>query len=335
MRLVAQLILCFTLLSARAASPALTLEGNELLRSPAPVSAGKPQFLYDSAGRIWLQWSEKARDAVGAAAFDVGTRVWMPPCTNQTPTGLPAHAIGKSGEIVVQRDGRKAKAWYEGAACTARVLLSVSPDAGEHFLLPVQIDDSHPCGAPDLVLLSDGTVFAVWPERGLNREETLLWLRRVSPGGSLSVPVLLGSSTAASPIVQIALVNGFENGTARLLVAYVDGDGDNSHLVIRLVGIEPATQTARHNPCNCPDDDEAATGYALRGTITKLSPDHGVVSILHGEIPEVLPEGVNEFKVEASFFPQAKEGSEVYGRVEKRGDDWWLFSPRLLVRSQK
>lgn len=321
-------------LSARATSPVLTVAANEQIPSPAPVGATEPAFCRDANGALILCWKESAESA-GSAVLNPADKTWIQAAARVSDTGKALRRIEADGRVVVSESGRQAKAWIEDSSDGRRVQLSLSPDAGAHFLLPLRIDDGHPCGAPDLLLLPDGTVFAAWPEHGDSGDETRLWLRRISPGGSLSVPVLLGSCTAPSPDVRIALVNRPETGPVRLLVAYVNGAGDSATIVTRLLAVDPATNTPRKNPCNCPDDDETAAGYALRGIITALAPDHSTVSIRHNEIPDVLPEGVTEFKVEPSFFAEAKAGGEVLARTEKRGPDWWLLSPRLLVHPQK
>lgn len=327
-------IFCLFLQTLFAASPALTLT-NEQLPSPAPVGARHPEFSTTKSGCIRLSWQDAA--VVGPArisrvCFAPESKKWVP--SSETIPSISARSADETNsEVTVRTAGRQAKARFASKPPT--ILYSFSPDAGAHFLLPQQIDDSHPVGMPDLVLLSDGTAFALWPERSSGAEETSLWLRRISPGGSLSVPVLLGTSSTQQPDGRIALLNESENGAAKLLVAYEYGSNEASQLIVRLISVDPAESTPRHSPCNCPDDDVAAAGYPIRGRILSLLPEKNTVTLAHDGIPEVLAAGATGFTVDASFFSQAKVGNEVIGRAYSHEKVWWLLTPHLLVRPQK
>jgi hypothetical protein len=325
-------IFMFPLQILFAASPALTLS-NQQLPSPAPVGAHSPHFSTSHDGRIELSWIESeapASSKIAGVRFDAGSQKWLPLDSRGHPqTFLP----NSNGEVTVRAAGRQAKAWFD--AKRQAVLYSFSPDAGAHFLLPQQIEDSHPVGKPDVVLLSDGTGYAVWPERPAGAEETALWLRRISPGGSLSIPVLLGTSSELDPAAHIAVVQEGENAAAKLLLVYENGSGDTSQLIVRFLSIDPTESTSRRSPCNCPDDDAAAAGYPIRGRIVTLLPEKETVVLAHDGIPEVLPAGTTEFAVGKDFFSQAKVGTEVLGRAERLNKTWQLLTPHLLVRPQK
>lgn len=315
-----------------AASPALTLR-NERVASPAPVGARQPEFSTDQQKRLCLSWklASAAEQVSGSAAFVTETVRWDAPAQPL----VPVHQACRTGEVLIRSAGRQAKAWFT-ATPSATVLLSVSPDAGSHFLQALVVDDGHPCGAPDAVLLTDGTALVVWPERQANQDETTLWLRRVSPGGSLSVPVLLGNTRASAPSVTLGLLNDFGAANVRVLVAWESGEGEASQIEVHLLTLDPATDQPRKNPCStCPDPDKEAAGYALRGIVKSISSNRQTVCLVHGDVPEVLAAGVTCFHVDATALGSATEGSELIGRVEKRGDDWWLFSPRLLLRPKK
>jgi hypothetical protein len=226
-----------------------------------------------------------------------------------------------------------AKAWYEADKKDPRVLVSTSANAGGQFLMPLRVEDTRPIGAPDLVLLADGTVFVSWPEH-YNQNENALWLRRISPGGSLSVPVLLAVLPAGQPKPKLARVKDNDATPAQLLLAYAIGNGDTAQIVTRLLTIAPPETVNKAKSCNCPDDDEAARGYALKGRIVSLVPARDALVVQHDEISGVLPAATTEFKTDSSVLKFATVGNDVFARVEKRGDQWWLFSARLILRPQ-
>jgi len=330
-RFVALFAFCFALVPLRAASPLLTLE-NEQLPSPAGVGARNPHFVAADNKSISLVWSEAGPDQkppARSARFDSYTHAW----TKSDLTVASTSATPKIDEpVTISKSGRLAKAWFDADKKDPHILVSTSPNAGEQFLMPIRVEDSRPSGAPDIVLLADGTVFVSWPEH-YNQNETALWLRRISPGGSLSVPVLLAVLPASQPAQHLALVKDYDATPAQLLIAYSLGEGEASQIVTRLLTIAPPAAVA--NPCHtCPDPDEATRGHALRGRVVAFSAAHGTLTVNHDTIPDVLPSGTTEFKVDPSILKQATAGNEVFARIEKRGKDWWLFAARLIVRPE-
>jgi hypothetical protein len=221
--------------------------------------------------------------------------------------------------------------WFIDDKKDPRVLLSVSPDAGVHFLLPQRIEDARPVGSPDLVLLSDGTVFASWLEH-YNKDETAIWLRRISPGGELSVPVLLATLPRDRTAPRLALVKDYDATPAQFLLAYTLGEGETAQIVTRLLTIPRPATTSSANPCNCPTDDETARGYALKGRVASLSSERGTIVVQHEEIIGVLPAETTEFKTDQATLKSAATGNEIFAHIERRGTEWWLFSARLIVR---
>jgi hypothetical protein len=336
LRCVAILAVCLVLapLRAASASPVLTLD-NELIPSPASVGAHSPQFL-SVGSRLVLNWktaSSENQPGLTQAFFDPSTRSWRTPSATTPENPTPVHQRGDSGDVIVKTAGRTAKAWFDPAPQDPSIQLSVQPNSHDHFLMPVRIEDRRPSGTPDLVLLADGTVFVSWPEH-YNQNETSLWLRRISPGGSLSVPVLLAVLPAGQPSQLLAIVKDFDGKPAQLLLAYTVGEGETSQIITRLLTIAPATEDARRNPCHtCPDSDEATRGYALRGQIVSYSLETGTLTVKHGEIEGILPAGMTEFKVDPSILKSTPPSKELFARIEKRGSDWWLFAARWIIRA--
>lgn len=320
-RLAALLVFCLALAQLRAASPVLTLK-NELIPSPAAVGSSALRF----QDRTFL-WKTPSKD-FGAAKFNAASRSWeniaSPGAAGQKPTR----------PTVVQNAGRIAKAWFDPAPKDPSIQLSIKPASNENFLMPVRIEDGHPTGDPDLVLLADGTVFVSWPEH-YNQNETALWLRRISPGGTLSVPALLAVIPTSQLGQCLTLLKDFDDKPAQLLLAYTIGQGETAQIATRLLTIDPATDDIRRSPChNCPTTDDVARGYALRGQVVSFSAEHSTLTLQHNEIVGVLPVGKTTFKVDPAILKSAAPGNELFAHVEKRGNDWWLFNASWVVRAQ-
>ncbi|MBK9990440.1 MAG: copper-binding protein [Verrucomicrobia bacterium] len=333
-RLVALLLFCLVLAPLRAASPLLTLE-NELLPSPAPLGASKPLSVGIFNGSLSLAWTTTEHDSsqtIWSSTYNAHKKSWRAAIKGQAYVDEHRPSSADSATVITQNAGRMAKAWFETDEKDPRILVSISPNAGEQFLMPVRVEDTRPTGTPDLVLLADGTVFVSWPEH-YNQNETALWLRRISPGGSLSVPVLLAVLPAGQPAQLLAIVKDYDSTPAQLLIAYTLGAGESAQIVTRLLTIAPPVATA--NPCQiCPDPDEAARGHALRGRVVTFSAARGTLTVNHGAIPDVLASGTTEFKVDPAILKQAAIGNEVFARIEKRDTEWWLFAARLILRRE-
>lgn len=318
-------VFCLGFSLLRATSPVLTLE-NELLPSPAGVGSDNPALVETPTG-LALRWVA-ASGATQGAVLDPQTRTWKeisPPATS---------AADSSPELVVKRAGRAAKAWFDPAPNDPSIQLSVKPASHDLFLMPVRIEDGKPCGPPSLVLLADGTVFVSWPEH-YNQGETALWLRRVSPGGSLSVPVLLAVLPDPPADLRLGLAKDFDDKLAQLLLVYSVGEGETAQIVTRLLTVAPATNEPRRGPCHtCPDADEAARGHGIRGKVVSFSTDRQTLTVKHSAIEGVLSAGTTEFKVDSVALGSASAGRELFARVEKRGTDWWLFAPSWIVSAQ-
>jgi len=255
--LAAFLALCLTLDPLAAETPRLTLDST-LVPSPATVGAHSPSLVPTDNGRVLLSWIAPYADntpTLHVATFDSAEKTWSEPSVIG-PTGpRPPDAKATTGPITAARNGRIATIWFVADEKDPRVLLSVSTDAGQHFLIPQRIEDTRPTGSPDLVLLDNGTIFVSWLEH-YNRDESALWLRRISPGGHLSVPVLLATAPATAHLAapRLARVKDYDTAPAQLLLAYALGEPGASQIVTRLLTLpRPATNGTR-SPCNCPDD---------------------------------------------------------------------------------
>lgn len=332
-RLAAFFVFCLALVSLHGASPVLVVQ-NELLPSPASVGASTPQFTKDNNEILlwWLTPDQKGTYQPKGVVFDPKAQSWIELKANP-PNSRQQHEVDY-GKVVVRNAGRVAKAWFDSTPADPSIQFSLQPDPQAQFLLPLRIEDKRPISIPDLVLLADGTAMVIWWEN-YNEHEVALWLRRISPGGALSVPVLI--TTQPSDLgwhwPQLVILKDFDAAPAKLLLAYKVGYDTSSQIVTRLLTIAPATNEARHNPCStCPDPEDSARGYALRGQVVSFSAEHNILTLLHGEISGILPAGKTEFKVDPTLLQSAATGKELFARIEKRGNDWWLFSPSWIVK---
>lgn len=247
-----------------------------------------------------------------------------------------AESPGEGPRLAVA-GGRIAAAWFTGADYQARVQISTSSDAGLRFLMPLTLDFGRPLGFPAVTLLHDGAVVALWREdvsSERNARPGGLWLRRASPAYSFDPPVLLAAA-AARPLVgspRIAIVRDFAggDGVAELLVAYTTrGEGSRVHTL--LVTVPEGALLAAAAECGCAPTADEALGYPLRGAFTALDPARDEVTVKHGQLPGLLPDGPTVFKVAPGVFASAQVGRDFLGRVELQEGRWRLFNIRLLV----
>ncbi len=333
-RLAAFFAFCLTLALLIAEPLQLTLD-NALLPSPAGVGAHSPHLVATGTGQVLLSWIEPGPDDTAAlyfAQFDPKTHAWAKPSLIGPANAIPAPSGNLNEPATTSNAGRLATAWFVADKKDPRVLLSTSPDAGQHFLMPQRIEDAQPIGAPALALLADGTVFVAWPEQA-NPHQTALWLRRISPGGNLSVPVRLATLPAATQ-PSLALIKDYDTTPAQLLLVYPLGDAGVSQIITRLLTL-PRPETAKTaNPCNCPTGDEAARGHALKGRIISFAPERGTLRVKHEDVAGVLPAATTEFRIDPATQNLATTGNELFARIEKRDNTWWLFDARLIVRPE-
>ncbi len=239
-----------------------------------------------------------------------------------------------NGPRLASDGGRVAATWFTAADNQPRVLLSTSPDAGARFLLPLVVDNGHPAGHSDTVLLHDGAALVTWletPSTDPKAQPAGLWLRRASPEFSLDEPVLLSSASATQPtgFPRAVLVRDFsgDNLTAQLLVAYTGQTGMHTLLV---TVPESELLAASADNCHCAPAPAQLVGFSIRGTVATTS-SKTQVTVNHPEFPGLLAAGIDTFRATPSVLAALPPGREFLGRIERRSGEWWLFDVRLLV----
>jgi Cu/Ag efflux protein CusF len=228
--------------------------------------------------------------------------------------------------------GRVAAVWFTAADNAARVLASVSPDAGARFTLPQRVDLGKPLGRADTVLLRDGSRLVTWLEAG-SEKEAGIYLRRLSPMDEAGPPVLLAASSQAHPsgFPRLVLVKDYDATPAQLLLAYIR-DATPSTVHTLLLTLPDLSTLAGRKPClPCDEEDaNAVRGYPVKGRVLGTDPERGQVLVQHEEIPGVMRAMTMAFKVEPAVLPSLQRDRELLGRIERRGREWWLFNIKLL-----
>ena len=97
-----------------------------------------------------------------------------------------------------------AVAWFTAANDVPRVKLAFSADAGATFGSPVIVDDGHPLGRVDAVLLDDGGAVVSWLES--SPEGSSLRVRRIRADGErdAAVTVVPAGSQISNGFPQMA-----------------------------------------------------------------------------------------------------------------------------------
>jgi hypothetical protein len=241
--------------------------------------------------------------------------------------------------VLSARDARVVTVWLNLAEKSPRLFAALSPTAGEPFFLPLRIDDGQPLGRASLALLRDGSAYVSWLEaHGPEKSSAALWLRRLSPDGDLSVPVLIATAPSVTAFghPQLALAKDYDTTPAQLLIAYPLTSDGVSQLVTRLITLPPADSFARGRPCpTCPPAESTRPGHAIIGHIVRLIPEKHQVILTHQEVPGILPAGSTLFHIDDHTLRSLPSASALAARIEQRDGAWWVFEVRALVPHER
>lgn len=225
--------------------------------------------------------------------------------------------------------GQVAAAWFTAADNDPRVLASTSPDAGARWLMPQRIDTGHASGRVDITLLRDGSRLVTWLEAG-DPAVAGLYLRRIAADGDLSPAIRLAAAPISGAPV-ITLVKDYDRTPAQLLISFTR-DTEPSALATLLLTLPDLSTLARRKPCvPCDEEDASAVrGYPVKGIITLVDAGSGTVTVKNTPIPGIMGTATLVCFVDPTLLPKLTAGRGYLGRIEKRGQDWWLFSVKLL-----
>jgi hypothetical protein len=133
--------------------------------------------------------------------------LWSPPRAVASD-GWKIHGCPVNGPAVAADGRRVAVAWFTLADDQPRVKLAFSTDAGDSFGPAVAIDDGHPLGRIDTLLLDDGSALVSWVEQA--GESQSLRVRRVGPDGrpGTAITVAPAGEVRANTFPQMARTGG-------------------------------------------------------------------------------------------------------------------------------
>lgn len=233
-------------------------------------------------------------------------------------------ACPMNGPRLANDGGRVAAVWFTAADNDPRILASYSPDAGARFLLPLRLDEAKPAGHVDTLILRDGAILVVW----LGADGSL-WLRRITPDFATDEPFALAppGTVSTKTMPRLALLRDYAGGTSsvQLIAAFAT---DTAFRTLLVTIPEGELLTAKGN-CDCAPTPEQLMGYSIRGAAAAISAERGTIHILHDELPGLLFAGTHEFRADPSVLAAVKLGSRLFGRIERRAGQWWLFDVRL------
>lgn len=296
-----------------------------LHRVESPVSRGSaPALAAFPDGSALLAWrgltTNKVQDIRTARFEDDG---WQP-ARPLSPDAWSPPAPPADGPSLDGRGAHLAAAWFT-AADGPRVHVSTSSSAGIQWLMPARVDDIAPLGRPSLVMLDDGATLVSWVERDDSVES--VFLRRLSPRGTLGAPVRLARAVTGHP--QLVRVRDGGATPAQLLLAALSDGG----LVTHVVTLPDASLLAEADACDCDPRPEAERGYALKGRIVSIDRDASTLTLAHTGIPGVMKPAATAFKTGPDTLAAAQAGRDAFAHAERIGPDWWLFNLRLTGTS--
>ncbi len=278
-------------------------------------------FFPEKDGRILDLHTQRHRNQNSAPPKPLSSDSW--PRSSSTPPLLAA------------REARTLAVWLNHAEPTPRLFAALSLNAGEQFLLPVRIDDGHPLGPASLVLLRDGSAYIAWLEAPASTNPTAaLWLRRLSPAGDPSIPVLIATARTSETLgpPQLALLKDYDSTPAQLLLAHELTAGSVTQIATHLITLPPAESFSQGRPClTCPPDTATLPGHPLAGRLIRILPEKNLIFVEHAEIPGILPAGKNTFLLDDNSPHNLSPGTRLLARVEQRGSTWHLFGIQILT----
>lgn len=242
------------------------------------------------------------------------------------PDNWHIRACPVNGPRLATDGSRLAAAWFTGADDDPRVEVTYSPDAGHRWVMPLRVDRGHPVGHVDTAFLRDGAIVVLWLEG-----DGSVWLRRITPDFGLTEPIALAPKGAAalSTFPRFALQRDYQGGhtEAQLLAAFAAKSGG---VRVAQVTIPEGALLASERNCDCAPTPEELQGFPLQGTVVAIDPATNLTLIRHAEVPGVFGAGQHEFKISPLALATLHPGMAFLGRIDRRGQMWWLEDVRAL-----
>jgi len=252
-------------------------------------------------------------------------------------TWVPAQPSTETIRFAVD-GGRVGAVWFTDAtkSGSGKISGSYSPDAGARFLLPTAVAEGAALAKPDVALLHDGAMVAVWLEGSRGDDGAggaILRLRRLTPELYKDEETKLGADAAwVSGQPRIALVKDYagDANSAQLLVAFTSaGDDPDIHTLLITVP-EGDLLAAAAEDCHCAPSPTQLLGYPMRGVVKGLDGDRNTLKLEIDAVPGVMDAGEHEFKATAGLLQSVRIGSSVIARIDRDGKDWTIFEVHQL-----
>ncbi|ATC64330.1 hypothetical protein CMV30_10395 [Nibricoccus aquaticus] len=290
-----------------------------------PDSSELTAFFPEKNGRILDLHTQRHHGSTTSVPQPLSSDNWPQPHSISVPPEPP---------LLHSREARVLVIWLNHAEKSPRLFAALSTSAGEQFFLPIRIDDGRPLGRASAVLLRDGSAYITWLEsHGPEKTAAALWLRRLSPAGDLSIPILITSAPSAGALghPQLALLKDDDTTPAQLLLAHELTTTGVTQLITRLITLPPAESFLQGRPClTCPPDTATLPGHALTGRVIQLIPRKNQAVIEHPEIPGILPAGQTTFRIDDPTLSALNNITSLLARIEQRDGIWHLFDARPL-----
>jgi Cu/Ag efflux protein CusF len=238
-----------------------------------------------------------------------------------TQDGWQTEDCPVSGAHLARRSGNVAAAWFTGANHTPQVWVARSNNLGRSWNSITRVDDpDQPAmGAPQVVVLRDGTHWISWLEAGRT-----LALRALHREGAVGEVHRLAGPTEGRAHVRV--LNNRADQAAQLLIVH-PRDGR----VVTDIATLPFDGEPTIDDCGCSPAEAARRGHPVTGEIVSLLPDRDALLVAHEEVPGVMRAMTMAFQVDPKVLDVVRPGQRITGRMERRADGkWWFFSIRIV-----
>jgi hypothetical protein len=133
-----------------------------------------------------------------------------------------------NGPAIASHENQVVVAWFTAPDNKPKVEVAFSPDGGNSFASPVQIDEGNPMGRVGVVALDSGGTVVTWLER--SDKESQLRARQIDKDGKLHPSVIVGTTSAGTsggfPRVghmgNVAIIAWTDTNTGRVRVSALD-----------------------------------------------------------------------------------------------------------------
>jgi len=209
-------------------------------------------------------------------------------------------------------------------------MVSVSPDAGARFLMPVTAGTGGVGSKPAAAILHDGAILVTWLESSAPGGGDGVRLQRFGPDLRSGPALRLAPSGSGRPETALFRDYAGNSGAALALVAFAGG-GEHAALHTMAVTVaEGSLLAAEDDDCRCAPTPAQLAGYPIRGAITAVAASEGLVTLDLDAAPGVLQAGPQVFFASPEALAAARPGRQCLARTEPDRGRWRLFDLRLL-----